>query len=143
MTIDETTASPLAATVEEQRAAIRQLRTELGNERDASATAQQRIAALTSDLRVIAAELKSEAMNRSWCSEYGAYVDRVNNGTSEPWLEHCEFTWTARYNVAVTFTGRDQDDGEGYVRAALDEISSQIEVVTVDDVSITLTAVED
>jgi uncharacterized protein YciU (UPF0263 family) len=90
---------------------------------DLAARNSARIQTLTRDIEIIADELRSEAVARDWCSDYGNYVDNVNARTSQAWLKHCEFTYNMSFYVTVAVTlGGSSDDAVEDVRAQLENI---------------------
>ena len=97
-------------------------------ERAEELVARQRaeIAMLKADLGTIASKLRDEAINRDWCGEYGAFVDECNGETSQPWLAHCEFSYTAQFTVHVSFTTRTRayHDAVGEIAGSIQEASA-------------------
>lgn len=122
-TLVDTTVLNLQARVEELLRQVDRLRTE--NER------------LRSDIQIIATKLRDEAMNRQWCSEYGEFIDEVNDQTWGDWLEHCEFTRQASFRITVTYTVRDGSSRAEDIKCHLADFSGYDEA-DIGDVSIVL-----
>lgn len=70
-----------------------QTKAELKDERDA----------LLADLAIIANTLRSEAEDRSWCSEYGTVMESINSQTSKPWMRECR-SQTVEGSVTIDFS---------------------------------------
>lgn len=122
-TLDERAVARIAD-LEQQVTALQEA---LAQQRAMTDRAQGRVHTLTNDITIIAEELRSEAIARDWCADYGNYVDNVNGRTSQPWLLHCEFSYNMSFRVSVTITVTGSSDD------AIEDIRAQLENISLSD----------
>ena len=102
------------------------LRAELAELRQRLADAQRAVAWHTQDLERIAEAIREEAQNREWCTEYGEFVDRMNDRTHGTWLEHCVSSTDVTYRVRVEGSGR-PDDMSGFAERICNVLSDALD----------------
>ncbi len=88
--------------------------------------AQRQIELLRSDLELIGNALKDEAVRRDWCSQYEAFVDKVNACTKVFDLPSRPRDWEVRHHYVVTIVGQvsalDEDQATSLAAAQFREI---------------------
>lgn len=87
-----------------------ELEGQAANLRRQLADSERRNQVVMNDIRMIAAALRSEAMERDWCSAYGDFVEEWNGQLSQPWLEHCMMTRVMVFEVSVEIECRTVTD---------------------------------
>lgn len=101
-------------------------------------TAQERIGQLLNDLTIIGESLRDEAMRREWCGDYGVWIDRINELTSEAWLQHCLANETRVYRVRIDISGRptSMNDAWNDLYRQLTSVGERIDVEDIDDITV-------
>lgn len=106
--------------------AVRVLEPDEANATEQLALAMRRIDLLTGDLELIGNALKDEAVRREWCSEYEAFVDKVNACTKVFDLPSRPRDWEVRHHYVVTIVGQvsalDEDQATSLAAAQFREI---------------------
>lgn len=87
-----------------------ELEGQVANLRRQLTESERRHQTVVNDIQMIATALRSEAMERDWCSQYGDFVEEWNGQMSVPWLEHCTHTRVLVFQVSVEIECRTVND---------------------------------